>query len=113
MADAVDACAEAELPPGARKTVQVGPDEVAIFNVAGQLYAIHNLCPHRGGPLGEGDLDGFVLHCPLHAWPFDLRTGQCTLFSEARVRVFEVRVENGRVLVAAAASSSPLGRGTG
>lgn len=100
MADAVDVAAVDELLPGTRKTVVVGQDEVAVFNVEGRLCAIHNLCPHRGGPLGEGDLQGFIVHCPLHAWPFDVRTGRCTQFQGARVRIFEVFVEEGRIKVA-------------
>ena len=76
---------------------------VALLDIGAGQGALRKMFVHRdyrGGPLGEGDLQGFVLHCPLHAWPFDLRTGRCTLFSEARVRVFDVREENGRILVA-------------
>lgn len=96
-----------ELPEGARKTVQVGDDEIALFNVGGCLYAVENRCPHRGGPLGEGDLQGHVLYCPLHAWSFDLRTGICTLFPNARVRIFKVRAENGELRVARSGSLTP------
>jgi nitrite reductase (NADH) small subunit len=91
---------EEELPEGARKTVKVGEEEVALFNVAGTLCAIANLCPHRGGLLGEGDLQGFILYCPLHAWAFDLRTGLCPSNPNARVRIFKVRLENGEIRVA-------------
>lgn len=96
----VDVCAVEELPPGAKRTVNLGTVDVAVLNVEGRIYAIDNNCPHRGGPLCEGDLEGFVLHCPLHAWPFDVRTGACTLFSEAKVQVFDVQVSDGRIRVA-------------
>lgn len=98
--DFVDVCDASELPPGARRTVTLGDVDVALLNVDGALYALDNNCPHRGGPLCQGDLEGLVLHCPLHAWPFDLRTGQCTLFTEAKVRIFDVRVVDGRIQIA-------------
>lgn len=96
----IDAGPLQALPPGARRTVHAGHLEIALLNVDGVIYAVDNRCPHRGGALCEGDLAGWVLHCPLHAWPFDLRTGRCTLFEAARVRTFEVRVTQGRIEIA-------------
>jgi len=89
-----------EMPPGSRKTVVVGDREVALFNVAGKLYAIENTCPHQGGPLGEGWLEGTVVTCPWHAWCFDLRTGQITLGEYSRVDTFEVQIEGSVVSIA-------------
>ena len=89
----VDVCPLEALPPGQKTSV-------VVVNHEGALFALHNDCPHRGGPLGMGDLLGTELYCPLHAWPFDIRTGVCTLFPEAKVRVFDVRVEAGRIQVA-------------
>jgi len=88
-----------ELPEGSRKTVRVGEEEIALFRLEGVLYAVDNACPHRGGPLGEGDLQGHVIHCPLHAWPFDLRTGLCPTNPNARVRIFTLREVNGELWV--------------
>jgi nitrite reductase (NADH) small subunit len=88
-------CKAGELSAGGRRVVRVGEVEVALVNVDGELYALENACPHRGGPLGEGDLEGHLLHCPLHAWPFDVRTGRCTLYPEAQVRTRAVRVRDG------------------
>jgi len=48
---------------------------VALFNVSGTIYAIHGTCTHRGGPLGEGELDGLVVTCPWHGARFDVTTG--------------------------------------
>jgi len=89
-----------EMPPGSRKTVVVGDREVALFNVAGKFYAIENTCPHQGGPLGEGWLEGTVVTCPWHAWCFDLRTGQITLGEYSRVDTFEVQIEGSVVSIA-------------
>lgn len=100
MSSWLDAGPLETLPPGTRRTVRAGRDEVVLLNVDGELYAVDNRCPHRGGLLCEGDLAGHVLHCPLHAWPFDVRTGQCTVFEAARIRSFKVRVRDGRVEIA-------------
>jgi nitrite reductase (NADH) small subunit len=89
-----------EMPPGSRKTVFVGDREVALFNVAGTLYAIENTCPHQGGPLGEGWLEGTVVTCPWHAWCFDLRTGHMTLGEYSCVDTFEVQVDGSVVSIA-------------
>jgi nitrite reductase (NADH) small subunit len=80
--------------------VTVGDREVALINIGGDIHALENLCPHRGGPLGFGDLKGHLLYCPLHAWPFDVRTGQCALNPQAKVATFDVRVVEGMILVA-------------
>jgi nitrite reductase (NADH) small subunit len=88
-----------ELPAGSRKTAVVEGAPVALFNVEGCIYAIDDRCPHRGGPLGMGDLVGHVVHCPLHAWSFDVRTGACISNPAARVSIFEVRLHNGDVQV--------------
>ncbi|MGA9523991.1 MAG: Rieske 2Fe-2S domain-containing protein [Myxococcaceae bacterium] len=103
MTGFVTACPLAELPPGEKRVVTIGDRELALVNVDGEIFAVDNDCPHRGGPLGHGDLQGHVLHCPLHAWPFDLRTGVCTLFPDARIRTWEVRITEGMILVATTA----------
>ena len=60
-----------------RKLVQVNGLEIAVFNVGGQLYASGAVCPHEGGPLEDGTLDGDVVICPWHGFDFDLKTGEC------------------------------------
>jgi len=79
--------------------IGVGRLELALFKVDGELFALDNSCPHRGGPLSEGDIVGRQLFCPLHAWGFDLRTGQSSTNSRARVRSYPVRVVSGQVEV--------------
>ena len=73
--------------------------EVGLFKLDGEVCAIDGICPHVGGPLGEGFVDGGTVSCPLHGWPFDLRTGQCTTNSRAKVDCFETKVEAGEVFV--------------
>ena len=57
-----------------------------------------NVCPHRGGPLGQGMIEGGKLICPWHAWAFDLKTGQAAHTAMAKVPVYEVKVEGEDVL---------------
>jgi len=71
-----------------------------IVNLDGQFYAIEDVCTHDGGPLGEGDLEGAELICPRHGSRFDVRTGEAlTLPAFEAAPTYEVRVENGDVLV--------------
>src|SRR5262249_25707073 len=92
-------CAVADVAPGTAKLVAVDSKEIALFNVDGTFYALDNQCPHRGGPLGEGDLEGCIVTCPWHAWPYDVRTGE-SITDDLEVARYDVEVEGGDVLVA-------------
>lgn len=98
MPSFVKACAVADIAPGTGKTITVGGKELALFNVAGTFHAVDNECPHRGGPLGEGELEGCVVTCPWHAWQFDLSSGE-SVTDDSKVAVHPVKVEGGDVLV--------------
>lgn len=100
MTDFVRVSPAAALLPGQSRAVTVGRYEVALFNVAGDVYALENACPHQGGPLADGFLEGELVTCPWHAWCFDVRTGKMTLGDFANVPRFEVRIENGSIMVA-------------
>ncbi len=65
-----------ELAPGKGIAVQVGAERVALFNCDGAFHAIGDVCPHRGGPLSDGQLDGTNVQCPWHGALFDLCTGK-------------------------------------
>ena len=80
MSNWVKVASDGDIPDGGCKQVELGGDAVAVFNVAGQLRAIQNSCIHRGGPLGEGYLDGDKLECPWHGWQFEVKTG-CISFN--------------------------------
>ena len=73
--------------------------EVGLFKFGGEVCAIDGVCPHVGGPLGEGFVEDGTVSCPLHGWPFDLRTGQCTTNPRAKVDCFEIKVDAGEVFV--------------
>jgi nitrite reductase (NADH) small subunit len=89
-----------ELAPGTGRCVEVNGKQIAIFNVGGTFYAIHNECLHRGGPLAEGELDGMVVTCPWHGWQYDLATGKNVMDESECLERWDVKVEGGAVLVA-------------
>ena len=64
-----------ELPAGTARAVVINGRKLALFNLGGNLYAIEDTCPHRGGPLSEGECDGTTVICPWHGARFDLRSG--------------------------------------
>ena len=88
-----------ELGPGENRVVEADGRSIAVFNVEGRYYAIDNVCPHRGGPLGEGDLDGPVIACPWHAWRWDVTSGANVNNPAVRVACFRARVQDGAVFV--------------
>jgi nitrite reductase (NADH) small subunit len=108
-------CDAAELPPGARRIVTVGGRSIGVFNVDGRLYALHNGCPHKGGPLCEGRIggttlptgdrtftygrEGEIVRCAWHGWEFDIATGRAIADPSVAARTYDVAVEDGRVVL--------------
>jgi nitrite reductase/ring-hydroxylating ferredoxin subunit len=99
MSEFVRALAASEVAPGQCVEVSVAGKPVALYNVAGTFYATSNTCIHRGGPLGQGALDGAVVLCPWHAWSWDVTTGENTANPELKIPTYPVKVEDGQVLV--------------
>jgi nitrite reductase/ring-hydroxylating ferredoxin subunit len=95
----VRAIAVADLAPGSCTEVALAGRPVAVYNVGGTFYATANQCLHRGGPLGQGMLDGQAVMCPWHAWSWDVTTGENTANGELKMACYEVRVEDGHVYV--------------
>lgn len=83
-----------DLRPGGSVSFEL-PDgnELAVYNVDGEFYAIENSCPHRGAPLSEGALCGHIVECGLHGWQFDVRSGECLTVPE-RIATYRVTVED-------------------
>ena len=82
-----------DVPPGQGRVVDVEGKSIALFNVSGRYYATDNSCPHRGGPLGDGDLDGTIAVCPWHGWRWDVTTGANVNNPAVTVSCFPVTVE--------------------
>ena len=99
MAQWIRLCSRAEAPqPGMVAEVDGGGKVFCLANLDGELHALNDICPHRGGPLGQGWLEGDSVGCPWHAWSFNLRTGMATQGGKQQVRVYPVKVENEEVL---------------
>lgn len=89
----------ADVPPGTMREVIAEDRVVALANVDGQIFALDGVCPHQGGPLGEGQLQGPIVTCPWHGWQFDVRTGQHCLSQTIIQPRFVVRVEGDSIFV--------------
>ena len=99
MAEFARVATTAEVPPGQAKMVEAGGKKIALFNIGGAYYAIDDTCPHRGGPLSQGPVEGETVTCPWHGSKFDIKTGAliaspaATGVSSYRVRVSGLDVE--------------------
>ncbi len=89
-----------DLSPGEAREVEHDGQIYALFNVDGVISVIDGICPHQGGPLAEGELEGTIVSCPWHGWPFDVRTGQSMINPRIRQTTFHVKIEGQDVLVA-------------
>jgi nitrite reductase (NADH) small subunit len=97
----VKVAAVADIPTGTVREVEANGKKIAVANVEGQFYALDNTCLHRGGPIGQGALEGNAVECPWHGWQYDMKTGQCAFNPAAKLPTYEVKVEGADVLVAA------------
>jgi nitrite reductase (NADH) small subunit len=88
-----------EIPAGSIKEFNVSGKAIAIANVGGKLHAINNTCLHRGGPLGQGMLEGNVVTCPWHGWQFDVVSGKSAQNPAASVSCYPVELRGEEVLV--------------
>ena len=100
MSDWVDVALRREIDPGQHKTVVVDDTPIAVFNVAGEYYAIEDSCTHDGSPLASGCIEGTEIECPHHGARFSLVTGD-VLSPPAYepVAVFPLRIHQGVIQV--------------
>ena len=75
-----------------------GDKMICVANVNGEISAMDNVCLHRGGPLGQGVIEGSKVICPWHGWEWDPKTGTAQA-PGAKVSVYAVRIEDGEVLI--------------
>ena len=90
----------AELPPpGEAKEFACGAKVICVANVNGELSAMDNMCPHRGGPLGQGAIEGDKLICPWHGWQFEAKTGAVVHNPDMRLQTHALQVREDGVWV--------------
>ncbi len=104
MAERVAVARIQEIPPGTSREIVVKGRVVALFNVDGEFHALDGVCPHAGGPLGEGQLNGHIVTCPWHGWQFDVATGQHCLNANLTHTTFPVSVEGEDIILEVPAS---------
>jgi len=88
-----------DLPLGRARVCTIGEKRIALYHTERGFFATGNTCPHRGGPLGEGDILGNEIVCPWHFWSFEIATGVCTGDNGLCIPTYEVRLDGERVLV--------------
>ena len=99
MPEFIPVATTSEVPVGRMKAVTAGERTVVLYHTASGFYASDNVCPHRGGPLAQGDLIGNEIVCPWHLWGFDVTTGHCPGNPEVSISTHEVRVDGDQVMV--------------
>jgi 3-phenylpropionate/trans-cinnamate dioxygenase ferredoxin subunit len=100
MNDFIPVCQVSDVPDPGRQVFEVRGRFIALFHVAGGFYALDDCCTHDGGPLGEGDLEGFQVICPRHGARFDIRDGRAlTMPAVASTPSHQVKVDGDKVLV--------------
>lgn len=86
-------------PVGRARVVQADGMTLALCRNEKGFFAVDGVCPHRGGPLGEGDVMGDEIVCPWHFWAFRLDSGETCDPAGPRIGTHEVRIEGNRILV--------------
>ena len=99
MGQFVKAAAKSTVPNQLGTTVEINGKAIALFQVDGKFYAIDNSCKHRGGPLGEGTLDGNVVTCPWHGFKYDVTTGHCATNPAIKQEKYNVKIEGEDILI--------------
>jgi 3-phenylpropionate/trans-cinnamate dioxygenase ferredoxin subunit len=90
----------ADLANGERLFVEIDNKPIVVFNIAGQYYAIGDVCTHDEGPLGDGLLDDYSVVCPRHGAEFDVRSGKAlTMPAVVDIPAYPVKVQDGNIFI--------------
>lgn len=100
MSEFIKVARVSDLAPGEKMLIELEDDDVGLFNLDGQFYAISDICTHDDGPLVEGHLDGDCIVCPRHGARFNVKTGAQTMPAFSPVPVYRVKIEGDDVLIA-------------
>ena len=100
MSDWKDICALTDIPRLGSRVVRHPDGDIAVFRTADdEVFAMHDKCPHKGGPLSQGMVADKRVTCPLHAWKIDLATGEAVAPDRGCSRRFAARIDAGRVML--------------
>ncbi|HEY1181569.1 MAG TPA: nitrite reductase small subunit NirD [Rhodocyclaceae bacterium] len=94
-------CELIEIPVlGSRIVRSESEGDIAVFrNAEDEVFAVHDKCPHKGGPLSQGIVHGKSVTCPLHSWKIGLDTGEAQAPDVGCTKRYDCKVENGMVLL--------------
>jgi nitrite reductase (NADH) small subunit len=99
LGTAVKVGVAADVPEGGGRQFEAAGRKIAVFRVGGVLHAMDGVCPHRGGPVGEGTVENGIVACPWHGWRFEVATGRCVNVPGGKQTCFPVREEGGAIVV--------------
>lgn len=89
-----------DIPKRAARVVKTARGDIAIFRTMDdQVFALDDKCPHKGGPLSQGIVQGESVTCPLHNWVISLRTGEAQGADQGCTRTIAVKLQDGRILL--------------
>lgn len=99
MSEWTKVCALSEIPNLGSRVVQTAQGDIAVFRTDGDtVFALHDKCPHRGGPLSQGIVAGKTVTCPLHGWKIGLETGNAEAPDEGHVSCLETMIDDDDVV---------------
>lgn len=100
MSKEIEIAKVSDIAPGSAKQVEVEGEPVAIFNVGGEFYAIHDTCTHAQASLSEGTVEDKVVTCPWHGAQFDLKTGKnLTMPAPMPVQTYSLKIEGDAIKI--------------
>jgi len=88
-----------QIPLGEGRAFGLGSEQIAVFRLRdGSVRAVSAVCPHRGGPIADGQIDGRIVLCPLHLNAFELDTG-CSTTGQPPLASYRVHLDDDRHIV--------------
>ena len=88
-----------QIPYGEGRAFAVAGEQIAIFRMRdGSLRAVSAVCPHRGGPIADGQIDAMQVLCPLHLNAFDLTSG-CSTTGADPLTTYDVSVDGDQIVL--------------
>ena len=99
MGDFVKAAKKSDIPTDTGYLVEIQGRPVALFRVGENVHALDSICPHQGGPLHEGGLEGGKVVCPWHGWEFNVANGVCTFNPSIKQTTYRTKEEGGDIYV--------------
>jgi NAD(P)H-dependent nitrite reductase small subunit len=88
-----------DIKPGKGKKIRIKNKTIALFNFKNTIFALQNSCPHQNADLADGYIKDGKVHCSLHHWAFDLKSGAYSFNPNVSLQTFDVRIDNEMIYV--------------